>query len=75
VFDVSAQEEFVEVKLRVPKKVDAWFRRNFENVEEHYQRELLDSLRATLDVLRDRLDEEGKEVWQFMEDLWNQINL
>jgi len=72
---VSAQEEFVEVKLRVPKKVDAWFRRNFENVEEHYQRELLDSLRATLDVLRDRLDEEGKEVWQFMEDLWNQINL
>ena len=72
---MSAQEEFVEVKLRVPKKVDAWFRRNFENVEEHYQRELLDSLRATLDVLRDRLDEEGKEVWQFMEDLWNQINL
>jgi len=72
---VSEQEEFVEVKLRVPKKVDAWFRRNFENVEEHYQRELLDSLRATLDVLRDRLDEEGKEVWQFMEDLWNQINL
>jgi len=66
---VSEQEEFVEVKLKVPKRVDAWFRRNFENVEEHYQRELLDSLRATLDALRDRLDEEGKEVWQFMEGL------
>lgn len=69
VMDVSEQEEFVEVKLKVPKRVDAWFRRNFENVEEHYQRELLDSLRATLDALRDRLDEEGKEVWQFMEGL------
>ena len=66
-----SEQEFVEVKLRIPKRVDAWFRSHYENVEEQYQGELLDSLRASLDVLgEDYLDEEGKEVWQFLEEMW-----
>jgi len=73
--DVSEQE-FLEVKLRIPKRVDAWFRSHYENVEEQYRGELLDSLRATLDALgEDCLDEEGKEVWQFLEEMLRQEGL